>query len=53
MRVHSLLGDVCDPSWTYMHWDFSVSPVDFVVPHVEAPSNHCSSSLHSLVPVGH
>ena len=53
MRVHSLLGDVCDPSWTYMHWDSSVSPVDSVVPQVEAPSNHCSSSLHSLVPVGH
>ena len=53
MRVHSLLGDVCGPSWTYMHWDSYVSPVGSVVPQVDAPSNHCSSSLHSLVLVGH
>ena len=53
MRVYSLLGDVCGPSWTYMHWDSSISPVGSSVPQVEAPSSHYSSSLHSLVPVGH
>ena len=53
MRVHSLLGDVCGPSWTYMHWDSSVPHVGSIVPQVEALSSHCSNSLHSLVPVGH
>ena len=53
MRVHSLLQGVYGPSWSYMHWDSSVSPVSSVVPQVEAPSIDCSSSLHSLVPVGH
>ena len=49
----ALLGDVCSPSWTYVHWESSVSPIGSVVPQVEAPSNHYSSSLHSLVPVEH
>ena len=53
MRVHSPLGDVYGPSWTNMHWDSSVPPVDSVVPRVEAPSDHCSSLLHSFVPMGH
>ena len=53
MRVHSLLGDVCCPSWTYMHWDSSVPPVGSAVPQVAAPFDHCSSSLHSFVLVGH
>ena len=53
MRVHSPLGDVCGPSWTYMHRYPSVSPVGSVVTHVEAPSDHCSNSLHRFVPVGH
>ena len=49
----ALLGDVCGPSWTYVHWDSSVSLIGSAVPLVEAPSNHCSSSLHSLVPAEH
>ena len=53
MRVHSLLGDVCGPSWTYMHWDSSTSPVGSAIPQVEPPSSHYLSSLRSLVPVGH
>ena len=53
MRVHSPLGDVYGPSWTYMHWDSSISPVGSAISQVEAPSDHYSSSLHSLVPVGH
>ena len=53
MRVHSLLGDVCGPSWTYMHWDSSIPPVGSIVLQVGVPSGHYSSSLHSLVPVGH
>ena len=53
MRVHSPLGDVYGPSWTYMQWDASVPLVDSVVPQVEAPSDHCSSLLHSFVPIGH
>ena len=53
MRMHSLLGDLCGSSWTYMHWDSSVPPVGSVIPLVEAPSGHCSSSLHSLIPMGH
>ena len=53
MRVHSLLGDVCGPSWTYMHWDSSVPSVSSIVPQVEAPYDYCSSSLHSLVLVEH
>ena len=53
MRVHSFLGDVCGPSWTYMHWDSSVPPVGSAVPQVGAPSGHYSGSLHSFVPVGH
>ena len=52
MRVHSPLGDVCGPSWTYMHWDSSVPFVDSAIPQVEAPSDHCSTSLHSFVPMG-
>ena len=52
MRVNSLLGDVCGPSWTYIQWDSSVSPIGYVVPQVEAPSDHYSSSLHNLVLVG-
>ena len=51
MRVHSILGDVCGPSWTYMHWDSSILPVGFVVPQVGAPFSHCLGSIHSLVPV--
>ena len=47
------LGDVCGPPWTYMHWDSFVSPVGSTVPQVEVPSDHRSSSLHSLVPVGY
>ena len=31
----------------------SVSHVGSVVTHVEAPSDHCSNSLHRFVPVGH
>ena len=53
MRVHSPLGDVCGPSWTYMHWDFSVPLIGSVVPQVEALSDDYSSSLHSFVPMGH
>ena len=53
MKVHSPLGDVCGPSWIYMHWDSSVSPVGSVVPQVEAPSDHCSCSLRNPVPMGH
>ena len=53
MRVHLPLGDVCGPSWTDMHWDPSVSPVGSAIPQVEAPSDYCSSSLHSFVHVGH
>ena len=53
MREHSPLGDVCGPSWTYMHWDSSVPLVGSIAPQVEALSDHCSSSLHSLVYVGH
>ena len=52
MRVHSPLGDVCGLSWTYMHWDSFVPPIGSTAPQVEAPSNHCSSSLHCFVPVG-
>ena len=36
-----------------MHWDSSIPPVGSVVPQVEAPSDHYSSSLHNFVPVGH
>ena len=53
MRVHSPLGDVCGPSWTNMQWDPSVSPVGSTVPQVEAPSDHCSNSLHNFVPMRH
>ena len=53
MRVDSPLGDICGPSWTYMHWDPSVTPIGSAIPQVEAPSDHCSGSLHSFVPVGH
>ena len=53
MRVHSLLEGVYGPSWSYMHWDSSVSPVGSVVPQVEAPFVDCSSSLHNLVLVEH
>ena len=53
MRVHSLLEGVYGPSWSYKHWDSSVSHVDSVVPQVEAQSNHCSSSFHSLVLMEH
>ena len=53
MKVHSLLGDVCGPSWTYIHWDSPVPHVGSVVPQVGAPSGHYSGSLHSLVLVGH
>ena len=53
MRAHLLLGDVCGPSWNYMHWDSFVSPIGFAVPQVEAPSDDCSCSLHSLILVGH
>ena len=49
MRVHSLLVGVYGPSWSYMHWDFSVPPVGSTVPQLEAPSVDCSSSLHNLV----
>ena len=52
MRVHSLLEGVYGPSWSYMHWDSSVSSVGSTVPQVEAPSVDYSSSLHNLVPVG-
>ena len=53
MREHSLFEGVYGPSWSYMHWDSSVSPVGSVVPQVEAPSVDCSSSLHSLDLVEH
>ena len=53
MRVHSLLEGVYGPSWSYMHWDFSVSLFYSIVPQVEAPFVDCSSSLHSLVLVEH
>ena len=49
MRVHSLLEGVYGSSWSYMHWDSSVSLVGFVVPQVEAPSVYYSSSLHNSV----
>ena len=32
MRVHSLLEGVYGPSWSYMHWDYSIPPVGFAVP---------------------
>ena len=32
MRVHSLFEGVYGPSWSYMHWDSSVSPVDSTAP---------------------
>ena len=32
---------------------FLCTPIGSTAPRVEAPSNHCSSSLHSLVLVGH
>ena len=53
MRVHSLLEGVYGPSWSYMHWESSVSPINFVVPQVEAPSVDCSSSLHNLILAEH
>ena len=53
MRVHSLLEGVYGPSWSYMHWNSSVSHVGSNVPQVEAPYVDCSSSLHSLVLVEH
>ena len=49
MRVHSLVEDVCGPSWTYMHLGFFAFPAGFVVPQVGAPFGHCLSSIHSLV----
>ena len=36
-----------------MHCDSSVPPVGSAVPQVEDPSDHCSSSLHNFVPIGH
>ena len=36
-----------------MHWDPSISPVGSAVPQVEAPFDHCSSSIHNFVPMGH
>ena len=36
MRLLSLLGDVCGPSWTYMHWDSFVPYIGYTVPQVEA-----------------
>ena len=46
--VHSPLGDVCGPLWTYMHWDSSVPPISSAVRQVEAISDHCSSLLHHI-----
>ena len=43
MGVHLLLEGVYGPSWSYMHWDSSVSPIGSFVPQVEAPSVNCSS----------
>ena len=52
MLVHSPLEDVYDPSLIYIHWDLCEPPGGFVVPQVEAPSNHCVFSLHSPLLVG-
>ena len=47
------LGGGMWPSWTYMHWDSFVCLIGSAAPQVEASSDHYSSSLHNLVPVGH
>ena len=47
------LGDVCCPSWTYMHWDSSVPSVGSTAPQVEAQYGNSSNSLHSFILVGH
>ena len=49
MRLHSPLGGVCGPSLTCRHWGFLVSPVDFVAPQMEAPSDYYVDSRHTLV----
>ena len=51
MRVHLPLEDVYDTSLIYMRWDFCEPPVGFIVPQVEAPSDHCVCSLHNSVRV--
>ena len=53
MRVYSPLEDVYDPSLIYIHWDFCEPLGGFVVPQVEAPSDHYVCSLHSPVLVEH
>ena len=53
MRVSSLLEGVYDLSLIYIHWDFCEPPGGFAVPQVEAPCDHCVSSLHSLILVEH
>ena len=53
MRVHLPLEDVYYPLFIYMHWDFYEPPVGFVVPQVEAPSDHYVCSLHSSVLMEH
>ena len=53
MRVHSPVVGVYGPSLTCKHWGFSPPPVGFVALQVEAPSDHNSGLLQSLVPVGH
>ena len=40
MRLHSPFGGVYGPSLTCSHWGFLVSPVDFIAPQVEAPSDY-------------
>ena len=52
-RVHLPLEGVYDPSLIYIHWDFCEPHGGFVVPQVEAPSDHCVRSLHSPVLVEH
>ena len=43
MRVHSPLVGVYGFSLTCRDWGFFVSPVDFVAPQVEAPSDYCAN----------
>ena len=45
-------GCIC-PSLIYMHWGFFEPSVGFAIPQVEAPSDHCVCSLHSLILVEH